>query len=119
MMNTVDDLTSLSLPERDAFDLVQAAVSLDRARLAENRSQELVSALNGNLEMWVMIRTLVQQPESPMPPGLRSNLLRLSDYVAQTTFSNGAGISDDNLNSLININLQLAEGLLEGTKAVA
>ena len=40
--------------------------------------------------------------------------MQLSNFVAQTTFSQGAAISDSSLDCLININLQLSEGLLEG-----
>jgi flagellar biosynthesis regulator FlaF len=114
-----DDLSSLSLPEQEALGLADAAINLDRARASANRAEELVAALNHNLEIWVAIRSLAQSPSCPLPPDVRANLIRLSEFTAQTTFANGAAISDSSLNTLININLQLAEGLLEGQKAKA
>ncbi|MBI3446286.1 MAG: hypothetical protein HY055_13250 [Magnetospirillum sp.] len=111
------EVSSLTLPEQEALSLAEAAIALDRARMAEDRNRALVEALNNNLEVWIAIRALSQSPSSTLPPPIRNNLLRLSDFVAQTTFSAGASISDNALNSLININMQLAEGLLEGQKA--
>lgn len=114
-----DDLSNLSLPEQEALSLANAAIALDQARAAENRTEALVEALNHNLEVWVAIRALSRSPSSPLPPAIRNNLMRLSNFVAQTTFAAGPAISDSSLNSLININMQLAEGLLEGQKAGA
>ena len=113
------DFSSLSLPEQEALGLAEAAIALDRARTSENRSEELAGALNHNLEVWVAIRSIAQSPGSPLPPHLRANLMRLSEFVAHTIFANGAAIGDSALNTLININLQLAEGLLEGQKSGA
>ena len=110
------ELSSLTLPEQEALGLAEAAIGLDQARTSENRNEALAAALNHNLEVWVAIRSIAQSPGSPLPPNVRANLIRLSDFVAHTTFANGAAIGDSALNTLININLQLAEGLLEGQK---
>lgn len=119
MTEEVGDLSSLPLPEQEALSLAEAAIALDRARSGENRAGELVAALNHNLEVWVAIRALARSPGSPLPPDLKANLIRLSEFVAHTTFTNGAAIGDSSLNTLININMQLAEGLLEGQQNAA
>jgi flagellar protein FlaF len=119
MTEEIGDLSSLPLPEQEALSLAEAAIALDRARSGDNRAVELVAALNHNLEVWVAIRSLARSPGSPLPPDLKANLIRLSEFVAHTTFTNGASISDSSLNTLININMQLAEGLLEGQKNAA
>ncbi len=101
------------------MSLTRAAVFLDQARANGRDSVRLVEALNNNLEIWVFIRSLAEAKNSTLPEPLRGNLLQLSSFVAQTTFSQGARISDSSIDCLININLQLSEGLLEGQKKVA
>jgi len=107
---------NLSLPEQDAFCLSRAAIFLDRA-MTRGEADELAAALDHNLELWAGIRALVIKPGNGMPANVRDNLVRLSGFVADTTISWGVKITRDVLNTLININLQISEGLLEGVTA--
>ena len=107
-------IEKLSSAEQEAFSLTEAALYLDKARTSGRDGVLLVDALNNNLDLWVMIRALAESRESVLPDAIRSNLVRLSNFVAQTTFSQGTAITDANLDTLININLQLSEGLLAG-----
>lgn len=111
--DTFDDLSAV---EKDAAALSDAAIRLDQARGDEKM---LVAALDHNLELWVGIRTIVSQwsKHNPLPMEARENLVKLSQYVADTTFAHGKDMSDKTLDSLININLQIAQGLLEGAEA--
>ena len=110
-----DIFGDLSAVEKDAAALSDAAIRLDQAR---GDDKMLVAALDHNLELWVGIRTIVSQWEeyNPMPMEARENLVKLSQYVADSTFIHGQDIADKTLNSLININLQIAQGLLEGAE---
>ena len=110
---------NLSAAEQEAMSLTRAAVFLDQARSNGRDNVRLVEALNHNLELWVFIRAQAESKHSILPEPLRGNLLQLSSFVAQTTFSQGAAISDSSIDCLININLQLSEGLLEGQKKMA
>lgn len=103
----------LSPVEQDALALAQSALLLDNSRLEPGK---LVAALEANLELWVAIRTLVSRG-SAVPDQTKGNLLRLSQYVASETLSKGAEIDEETLDTLISINLQISEGLLEGLKA--
>ena len=107
------DIDKLSAPEKDAAALSDAAVRLDQAR---GNPSSLAAALDHNVELWVAVRTFVSQwaKEHPLPMEVRENLVKLSHYVADTTFKYGIEMSDKTLDSLININLQIAQGLLEG-----
>jgi flagellar biosynthesis regulator FlaF len=109
-------IENLSAAEQEAMSLTRAAVYLDQARANGRDSVRLVEALNNNLELWVFIRAMAESKNSILPEPLRGNLLKLSSFVAQTTFSQGANITDSSIDCLININLQLSEGLLEGQK---
>ena len=119
MQADYQSIENLSSAEQEAMSLTRAAVFLDQARSNGRDSVRLVEALNHNLEIWVYIRSLAESKTCTLPEPLRSNLMQLSGFVAQTTFSQGAAISDSSIDCLININLQLSEGLLEGQKKMA
>ncbi len=115
-----DDNTLNSVAEEQAFQLTRCAVALDQA--AQKRDSEpaaLTSALNDNLETWVMLRTLAGRDDSGLSPEVAENLTRLSNFVAGRVFASSEGISQETINTLININLQISEGLLEGQSGTA
>jgi flagellar biosynthesis regulator FlaF len=105
-------IESLTKGEEDAFALAEAAILLEHAR--HTGGAELTAALENNLQLWVAIRTLVERPDSIIPVEIRENLVKLSQFVAQKTFEVGKSPRPATLDSLITINLHIAEGLLEG-----
>ncbi|SBW01300.1 conserved hypothetical protein [uncultured Alphaproteobacteria bacterium] len=111
--------TQLSNFEEDALALTQAAVGMSQA-LEQNDGAALVAALDENLKLWTAIKTLVGKPDCQLPEDIRSNLTRLSDYTAKVTFDLSPERRAQKIEALINTNLQIAEGLLEGhAKATA
>ena len=107
----------LSVPEEQAFALSRAAILLDQARQDFSDQSALGAALNENLETWVAIKTVAEAPGSGFSETVQQNLGRLSNFVADTTFKSAEDISEQTIETLININLQISEGLLEGTGA--
>lgn len=105
----VNDFTII---EEDALALTQAAVGMSRAR-EENDDTALISALDDNLKLWVGIKTVVAKDDCPLPQDIKNNLRRLSEFTVQKTFELGRKINDQTLETLINTNLQISEGLLE------
>ena len=104
-------IETLKIGEQDAFGLVEAAITLDQSRGDKAR---LAAALDHNLQLWVAIRTLVSEATSALPDTVKTNLTRLSEFVADTTLKKGVEISDNTVTTLVNVNLQISEGLLEG-----
>ncbi len=107
-----------TLAEEQAFQLSRCAIEIDQAR--ENRDQDssqMVTALNENLEVWVAIRTMAMQKNSGFSDEIKENLTKLSKFVAEKTFESSEGLSDQTIDTLINVNLQISEGLLEGAGA--
>lgn len=114
----MSDESTVSLPELEAENLAEAALLLDHAR--ENRDAGMLAlALDNNLHVWTAIRTIAVRSDATLTDTARSNLLRLSEFVATSTLSTGVKIPDETLNTLINVNLQISEGLLEGAKRAA
>lgn len=102
---------TLSVAEEQAFQLSRCAIAIDQARTSPS---ELTAALNANLELWIAIRTMAEHNESNLTPEIRQNLATLSKFVASKVFESSEGLNEETLNTLININLQISEGLLEG-----
>jgi flagellar protein FlaF len=112
---TAGGIETLSNIEEEALALTTAAIKIDQARAAGGG--ELTAALDQNLHLWVAIKTLMQRPDCALPKESRDNLIRLGQFVAQKTFEMANGVTDESLNALINLNLQISEGLLESNKA--
>ena len=109
----------LSVVERQAFNLAQAGIQLDQARLGGDDNGTLAQALEHNLQVWVEIGILIKSPESQLEENVRDNILKLRDFISDTTMQHGVDIRESTLNTLININLQISEGLLEGARGRA
>ncbi len=106
----------LAFPEQVAFALSQSAVKLDMARQDRNKTEALANALNDNLELWISIVSMVERPDCTLTDEVKENLIKLSKFVSDTTMINGPEIGDNAMDTLINVDLQIAEGLLEGAK---
>jgi len=106
---------SLSLSEAEASSLTEAALHLDQARQSGDR-RALAAALDNNVKVWTAIRTVAGRPDVDLPETVRINLGRLADFVASATLAAGTGVSEEVINTLININFQISEGLLEGRR---
>ena len=105
---------SWTVAEEQAFQLSQAAIRVDQARRVKDKnSAALVDALNRNVEIWVALRSIVMREDCRLADEVKQNLTKLAQFVADRTFADGE-IADTTLNALININLQISEGLLEG-----
>ena len=107
-----------SLAKEEAFSLLKCAVDISSAR-ENNNSGELVSALDNNLQLWVYIKTLAKAKETKLPEETKSNLIKLADYVSSKTLEIGKDINNINdkiIDSMINTNLQISEGLISSQK---
>jgi len=105
-----------SLGEEQAFQLSQAAIRLDQARRDKmDNPAAMVEALNRNVEIWVALRSIVMREDCTLGDEVKQNLTKLAQFVADRTFV-GDEVADNTLDALININLQISEGLLEGLK---
>lgn len=114
------DNQQLSMIEEQAFQLSRCAIALDAANEArQSNPAGLVGALNANLELWVALRSVVMKAECTLADATKQNLVRLSEFVAAKTFEGIDKLTDEGVKSLVNINLQISEGLLEGAKAKA
>lgn len=114
MSDTTAVAEPLSFHEETAFSLSQAALMLDQSRSDPGR---LAAALENNMQVWIAIETLLSQTGVRVPKETRQNLIKLHQFVTQTTIAQGVSVPTSILDTFININLQISEGLLESQKA--
>lgn len=99
--------------ELEADLLLNAAARLQAVRDGwdGNRTQ-LDAALYYNRRLWSIFVTSATSPENPLPAPVRQNVANLGIFVFNHTMTVLANPKPENLGALININRQLAAGLL-------
>lgn len=102
----------LTLPQEDALALLRSATNISQARQNQDKTG-LTLALDENLQLWTAIQTLVSREEHPMSAEAKTNLIKLANFVVAKTLKEGCDAADETLDTLENMNLQIAEGLLE------
>lgn len=106
--------TQISSPRQmEANLLLQAASQLQTIRDRwDSRGSELNAALDNNRKLWSLLVNTVTRPENPLPAEIRQNVANIGIFVIKHTMATMANPKPENLGSLININRELASGLL-------
>jgi len=102
----------LTLPQEDAFALLRSATNISQARQNQDKIG-LTLALDENMQLWTAIQTLVSREDHPMNAEAKTNLIKLANFVVAKTLKDGCDAAEETLDTLENMNLQIAEGLLE------
>jgi flagellar protein FlaF len=98
--------------ELEADLLLKAASRLQAIHDAWDRNKaDLAEALLYNRKLWSIFLTDVTGPDHPLPAEIRQNVANLGIFVMKQTLSVTADPKPEHLDSLININRQLAAGL--------
>jgi flagellar protein FlaF len=93
--------------------LLSAAARLQAIRDGwADKSPDLDAALLYNRKLWSVFVTSATSTENPLPAGLRQNVANLGIFVFKQTLAVLADPKPENLGSLININRELAAGLM-------
>jgi flagellar protein FlaF len=99
--------------ELEAELLLTAAGQLQTIRDGwETKHAELNAALLNNRKLWSILVTSVTKPDNPLPANVRQNVANIGVFVLKHTMTTLADPRPENLGSLININRELASGLL-------
>jgi flagellar protein FlaF len=99
--------------ELEADLLLKAAARLQAVLDGWDRKKpELDDALLYNRKLWSIFLTSVTSTEHPLPVAIRQNVANLGLFVMNQTVSMMSNPRREPLGSLININRELAAGLL-------
>ncbi|SDE10251.1 flagellar biosynthesis regulator FlaF [Rhodospira trueperi] len=96
-----------------AGGLTKIAIALSSAHQDGNQ-EDLDAALQANVWVWTGIKTTLAGEGSPLPQEVRDNLRQLSQFVTRTCAGRKDPLTEEDLMTLVNTNLQISEGLLEG-----
>lgn len=101
--------------EEEASIMLSHAVSLSRAA-SSGTDREKIQALDSNLKLWVEIETTLKNAKNLLPQEIKDNLMKLSKFVERLTLSKGIHMSKSDYDTLVNINMQISEGLVQAVK---
>jgi flagellar biosynthesis activator protein FlaF len=101
--------------ELEANLLLDAAFRLQVVQNSwDSQTKQLDTALRFNRRLWMFFLSAVSSSDNPLPLDIRQNILNLGLFVCNHTMEVLADPKPEELGSLININRQLAAGLLTG-----
>ncbi len=112
MNNKIDQVKNA---ENEAVILLNHAMALAKASTSTDEL-EIVSILDSNLKLWVEIETSLKSAKNLLPEDIKANLIKLSRFVERMTLSKGSKMTKSDFDCLININMQISEGLIEAVK---
>ena len=99
--------------EMEADLLLTAASQLQSIRDGwDSKRSMLNAALDHNRKLWALLVSSVTRPENPLPVDVRQNVANIGIFVLKQTMTTMANPHPEGLGPLININRELASGLL-------
>lgn len=97
--------------EREAALLIKAAANLQRTKSEESTRKDLDEALTFNRNIWTLFVGELLDENHQMPKQIRENLVNLGLFTFNHTLDILADPDSKSVDSLININRNIAEGL--------
>lgn len=110
-----ENIDQVKNAENEAIILLNHAMALSKASTSSDEV-EVVSILDSNLKLWVEIETSLKSAKNLLPEDIKDNLIKLSRFVERLTLSKGCKMTKSDFDCLININMQISEGLIEAVK---
>jgi flagellar protein FlaF len=111
---------TMSGRELEASILNQAALRLKNCQEnwdAHDRDEKLMAALDYNQQVWSILQSELVKSDHPLPDHIRRNLLNLSVFVDKRIFETMAFPSPEKLTIIIDINRNIAAGLMQSSAA--
>ncbi len=103
--------------ETEGRALMEAARRLAIAKDNPGDEAALVDTVRLNWRLWTIFQSEISEVEVDLPDELRKNMLTLCNYVDKRTVEILSNPKPDMLDVLININRNIAAGLLAETEA--
>ncbi|HVJ56101.1 MAG TPA: flagellar biosynthesis regulator FlaF [Aliidongia sp.] len=95
-----------------AWGLTTTARKMQEARRADATRDQVLEAVRLNWRLWTIIQAEQSDPDSPNPRNIREGLLNLANFIDKRSIALLANADKAELEVLININRNIAAGLL-------
>lgn len=105
--------------ETEGRALLEAARRLADAQQKPEDKHGLREAARLNWRLWTIFQAELSAPDCPMPVEIRTNMLNLCNFVDKRTVALLAKPAPDMVDVLINVNRQIAAGLLAAPEQAA
>ncbi|MFQ6016756.1 MAG: flagellar biosynthesis regulator FlaF [Kiloniellaceae bacterium] len=92
--------------------LLEAARRMAEAQRTPDDTLALRAAVRLNWRLWTIFQAEMSAPDCPMPVEIRTNILNLCNFIDKRVVDILADPKPQSLDALININRQIAAGLL-------
>ena len=103
--------------ETEGRALLEAARRMSVAQADPADKKAIGDAARLNWRLWTILQAEICAPENALPADMRTNMLNLCNFVDKHMVDVLASPSPDKLNVLIDINRQIAAGLLADVSA--
>jgi len=101
----------------EAWALLEAARQLNATK--NGPIDDLRAALRANWRLWTIFQASLLEPDCSLPSALRGNLLGLANFIDKLTVELLGRADANKVDTLVTINRQISEGLLDGARASA
>jgi flagellar biosynthesis activator protein FlaF len=98
--------------ETEGRALLESARRMSEAQNNPEDKQGISTVARLNWRLWTILQAEICAPECALPPEIRTNMLNLSNFIDKRMVGILANPQPDKLDILININRQIASGLL-------
>jgi flagellar protein FlaF len=98
--------------ETEGRALLEAAHRMSAAQKVVDNPEALRRAARLNWRLWTIFQAEISRPDSTMPAEMRTNMLNLCNFIDKRMVDILADPKPEMLDVLININRQIAAGLL-------
>lgn len=98
--------------ETEGRALLEAARRLDSSRQEPFDKSLMLETVRLNWRLWTIFQSEASSPESPLPDEIKANVVKLCNFVDKHTVQILSDADPDKLDVLININRNIAAGLL-------
>ena len=101
--------------EKEAVILLNQAMALAKASMRCNE-RAVIRARVSILIRWGDLETSLKSAKNLLPEDIKANLMKLSKFVERMILSKGLKMTKTDFDCLVNINMQISEGLIEAVK---
>jgi|GEM_PF-4236983 len=110
--------TELSPVEELAFPFVQAAVRMNEMKDKEEARSDLLEAVNRNAALWMYFEKQVAPSAMELKDEARELVARLSKFMLNSSVVLGREYSQELVDRIIDINLNMSEQILAAPATV-
>lgn len=105
--------------ETEGRALLEAARRLTSVKQEPVDRDKLLETVRLNWRLWTIFQSEASSPESPLPNDIKANVIKLCNFVDKHTVQILSDADPEKLDVLININRNIAAGLLTQSDQVA